>query len=342
MDWQPETPEEHAAAQVDASQRRSLARWVGDPRVTPLVATLRSLFREKLDQFGLEDPGEQAEAALHMLGIGTVLPDGTEEPNLFATWPEERLAPARFTALAIRAALAVFVAKLRDEHGVTAIAPVQKVSPDEGTPDGLGFRGDHSALLQLLWLDIRIDGRTGTEIAADVPVIGTVGWDRDGSTLLLGRRDVAAPDIVAGDILRRAFLQRVEATVDAVGSNDAPTLQPSEALREYLEANPPGRPTLMGGTRADRYRTPGWSDLSEINYLAQTLERRQAGRPKSGRPPGSGWLINDRAELLNMYRQLRQRGGRRPSQVEFARANGMGTRTVRRYLLRFELRWPPE
>jgi hypothetical protein len=319
-----------------------VARWAGDPRVTSLVATLRPTFRQRLDELGLEDPDEKAEAALRMVGIGTILPDGTEEPNLFATWPEERLAPARFTALAIRAAIAVFVARLRDEHGVTAIAPVERVPADERTPDGLRFRGDHAALLQLLWLDIQIDGRTGTDIAADVPVVGTVGWDRDGATLLVGLGDVTDPDVLAGSILRRAFLKRVEASIDAIRGEAAATLQWSEAPRAYMEAHPPEPADTYGRTRADRYRTPGWSDLAEMNYLAQTKERRQAGPPKSGRTLGSGWLIKDRAELLDMYRQMRQRAGRRPSQHEFADASGLGTRTVRRYLKRFGLRWPPD
>jgi hypothetical protein len=317
---------EHAAAQLEDSARRAVARWAGDPRVTSLVATLRPLFRDRLDELGLEDPDEQAEAALRMLGIGTVLPDGTEEPNLFATWPEERLASARFTALAIRAAVAIFVARLRDQHGVSAIEPVQHVSPDESTPDGLRFGGDHGALLQLLWLNIRIDGRTGTEIAADVPVIGTVGWDRDGSTIILGRRNVTTPDIVAGNILRRSFLELVAATADAIPSDDAPSLQPPEALRAYLKANPPGPADMYGRTRADRYRTPGWSDLAEMHYLArQALHRKR----RRGRPKGP-YLIQSRAEIELAYRALWLQTGRRPYWSDVAKEIGVDERTLRR------------
>lgn len=194
------------------------------------------------------------------------------------------------------------------------------------------------------WIDLVATERTPPSIITKTGLVEAKPYAADdaaGQPGLLAAGDVEAPNFLAGETLSRALLQNVRATIDAGGS-DTPAFEWSEELRAAMEANPPRSTDTYGLTRADRYRTPGWSDLAEMNYLAQTKERRQGGPPKSGRTLGSGWLIKDRAELLDMYRQMRQRAGRRPSQHEFADASGLGTRTVRRYLKRFGLRWPPD
>ncbi|MGO9181159.1 MAG: hypothetical protein ACLQBX_07415 [Candidatus Limnocylindrales bacterium] len=322
MEDRPATPEEQAAAHLDASQRLAVGLWAGDPRVTLVVLELRPHFHEQLDQLGLEDPDEQAQAALRILGIGSVLPNGTERLNFFAAWPEERLALARQIAAGVRVAISQLVAVLRDGAGVTVIAPVEHVPPDEDSPDGLRFRGDHAALLELLWLDIPLEGRSGAEIAGDLPVIGTVGWERDGSVLLIGAGDVPGPDILAGDILRRAFLRHSEHTAGQL--IEAPPLI-SLADGGTPEFTPPAR-------RIDRYRLPGWSDLAELWYLAHQvpLTEPSPGRPKRGpgRPRGP-YLIQTRGEIETVYRQLWAEGGHRPYWTEVARALGVDERTLR-------------
>lgn len=316
VEGQSSTPEEQAAAHLDASQGLAVALWAGDPRVTPVVVELRPYFREQLDQLRLDDPDEQARAALGILGISSVLPNGTERPNVFSTWPEERLAPARLIAAAVRVAIAQLVDVVRDGAGVTAIAPIEYVPPDPDTPDGLRFRGDHAALLQLLWLDIPLEGRTGAEISADIPVIGTVGWERDGSVLLIGQGDVPGPDILASDILRRAFLRQSQQAEASLEGGDS-------LLANYLTGGQPDfKPPAR---RIDRYRLPGWSDLAELWYLAH-----QAPSPKrgTGRPKGP-YLIQTRGEIETTYRKLWAKGGRRPYWSAVARDLGVDERTLR-------------
>jgi len=114
-----------------------------------------------------------------------------------------------------------------------------------------------------------------------------------------------------------------------------------ESGRGRIEANETELPNMLAQNSVDPFRAPGWSELSRVTP-AQTKEHREAEPSKSGRPPGSGWLIVDRAELLKKYLQLRQRSGRRPLQREFAQSVDMSARTLRTYLKRFGLSWPPE
>lgn len=123
----------------------------------------------------------------------------------------------------------------------------------------------------------------------------------------------------------RSGESRVEATADAIPNDNAPSFQLSAALRAYLEANPPGPANTYGRTRADRYRTPGWSDLAEIHYLAQQASRRK--RPR-GRPKGP-YLIQSREEIESVYRTVWTETGRRPYWSDVARRMGVDERTLR-------------
>lgn len=142
-------------------------------------------------------------------------------------------------------------------------------------------------------------------------------------------------DLVAALEIPRATLEIPQAALGV------PRRQRPRRQRGHIEANAPEPGYLLAQSRVDPYRTPGWSDAAGVT-TTQTQVRREAGPPKAGRPPESGWLIVDRADFLNRYRQLRQRSSRRPLQREFAQAADMSPRTVRTYLKRFGLRWPPE
>jgi len=142
-------------------------------------------------------------------------------------------------------------------------------------------------------------------------------------------------DLVAALEIPRATLEIPQAALGV------PRRQRPRRQRGHIEANAPEPGYLLAQNRVDPYRTPGWSDAAGVT-TTQTQVRREAEPSKAGRPPGSGWLIVDRADFLNRYRQLRQRSSRRPLQREFAQAADMSPRTVRTYLKRFGLRWPPE
>jgi hypothetical protein len=151
---------------------------------------------------------------------------------------------------------------------------------------------------------------------------------------------------------RRDKIRAGEDLVAALGVPRAAFAVPRAALgvprrlrrtsgRGRIEANETEPPNMLSQNSADLFRTRGWSGLGKVTPT-QTKEHREAEPPKSGRPPGSGWLIVDRAELLKKYRQLQQQSGRRPLQREFAQSVDMSARTLRTYLKRFELSWPPE
>ena len=124
-----DSPEEQAAAQLEASARRMVASWAGDPRVTALVSHVRPDFRALLDELGIDD-ADMLPASARILGMWPTAPDGTELPNFFAEWPPERLAAARLIASRVRAGIAEIVTRLRSE-GVGRLPAIEHVSPDD-------------------------------------------------------------------------------------------------------------------------------------------------------------------------------------------------------------------
>jgi hypothetical protein len=169
-------------------------------------------------------------------------------------------------------------------------------------------------------------------------------------------RDVGAFNAELPGLLRGALQARLdkvragEDLVAALGVPRAAFAVPRAALgvprrqrprsrRGHIEANAAEPSNMLDQSGAGLSRTPGRSDPAE-SFRAPPAERRQANHP--GRPVGSGWLIANREELLDKYRKARQQAGRRPGQREFARALTMSVRTMCRYLIRFDLPWPPE
>jgi hypothetical protein len=317
---EPGSAEEQAAAQLEASARRTVAVWAGHPKVTSLVERLRPDFRVLLDKLAI-DPADRLPAAARILGMWPTSPDGTELPNFFVAWPPEKLAAASLIASQVRSGMAEAVTRLRSE-GVGRLPPIDYVSPDDDTPDGLEFGFQHVALLLMLWLDIPLKGHSGVEIAADLPMLGTVGWERHRSVLLVA--NASQPDVLAGDALRRAFVRRSEREAAPELTDDASATyrfaDPEVQARLQVEFEPPADPI-------ERHKLPGWGHLQEFLYLA---EHPQPRSPRHrGRPAGPSF-IQTRDEIEKAYGELWTRQGRRPFWSQVATALGVDERTLRR------------
>ncbi len=173
----PRTPLERHAKRAEDAGRKAAAGWLGHRAVAAHVTALRPAFQALVARLGLGDEATN-EAALHIMGGRVVHPDGRESTNPFASWPEERLAPARYLAGAVRWLVAQLTAALIDE-GV----PLQRVIDDPADADHYGFSADHFYLTLLLWRDVPLDGRSGAEIAADLPALPTASWEHNSDAL---------------------------------------------------------------------------------------------------------------------------------------------------------------
>lgn len=173
----PRTPLERRAYRAEESGRQAAAGWVGQSALAAKIGALRPAFQEMVARVGLRDE-DINEAALHIMGGRVVHPDGRESTNPFASWPEERLAPALYLAGAVRWLVAAVTAELR-ELGV----PIQPVVDDPYYEDHYGFSADHFYLTLLLWRDVPLDGRSGAEIAADLPALPTASWEHNSDAL---------------------------------------------------------------------------------------------------------------------------------------------------------------
>lgn len=162
------------ARRLDSSARAALAGWLGDPKVRGLVAYFRPDIQTLLEPFGFTGEIKIVSAAGVLLGLTGVTLNGSEWRNPFLGWSPERLTEGGLVALRLRHVLAVMVERLCIE-GVA----LQAVENDPHYSDERGFSADHLALLVVLWLDIPLEGRTGAEIAAELPALATVGWYRD-------------------------------------------------------------------------------------------------------------------------------------------------------------------
>jgi hypothetical protein len=324
-----ELPEEQAAAHLDASARRKIARWAGNPILVQAVNELRPDFRALLDEIGINATDEKLLAAARILGLSLVDPDGIELPNPFATWPPERRGPAQLIASSLRTGVAELVERLCSS-GVAGLSGVEHVTSDADTPDGLSFGFDHLELFLLFWLDIPLEGRSGAEIAADLPMLGNVGWERGRSVLLVG--DASQPDILAGDTLRRVFLRRSEQASAPEQAEDTAAryrfADPKTRAGVEAEFEPPSDPI-------ERHKLPGWGHLQELFYVANHPAQYRGGSPPqppsrhAGRPTGPSF-IQTREEVEKPYRELWALQGRRPFWREVALALGVDERTLRR------------
>jgi hypothetical protein len=99
-------------------------------------------------------------------------------------------------------------------------------------------------------------------------------------------------------------------------------------LRITEQPAPPSDPIDAGRrrTRGQRYRLPGWTDLSELLYEAKygPKRKRTAGRPRGP------YLIGSGGEIINAYRALWAKGGQRPTWIRVARELNVDERTLRR------------
>ena len=328
-----ESPEEQAAVHLDASARRMVARWAGNPLLVQAVNELRPDFRTLLDELAIDAADEKLLVAARMLGLGPVDQDGIELPNPFAAWPPERRAPAQLIASRLRTGLAELVERLCSS-GVGGLSRIEHVTPDADTPDGLAFSFDHLELLSLLWLDIPLDGRSGTEIAADLPMLGNVGWVRGRSVLLVG--DASQPDLLAGDTLRRAFLRRSEQPETPEAADTAAAVYRFADAEFRLDQSMPDFEPPANAI--ERHRLPGWTGLAEAFYLAKHPPRRPPRRV--GRPRGP-YVILTRGEIEKPYRRLWSQEGHRPSWREVACAMGVDERTLRRARREFGINRKP-
>jgi hypothetical protein len=167
----PRTPLERRAKRAEDSGRKAAAGWLGHRAVATRVTALRPSFQTLVAQLGLAEE-EINEAALHLMGGRMVHPNGEESANPFASWPEERLEPARYLAGAVRWLVATVTAQLRELK-----VPMAPVIDDPYYADHHGFSADHFYLALLLWRDVPLDGRSGAEIAADLPALPTASWE---------------------------------------------------------------------------------------------------------------------------------------------------------------------
>jgi hypothetical protein len=172
------TPLEKRAKRAEESGSSAAAGWLGEPFVASAMARLRPDFYPIVQLLGLDERDDVTEALATVLGFTTVHPGGSESTNPFATWPEERLAFARFVAGGIRKVVASLTADAQ-----AAGVRLEAVSDDPSFEDGLGFSADHFYLLLLLASDIPLAGRPGAEIAAELPPLPTVHWERTGDIL---------------------------------------------------------------------------------------------------------------------------------------------------------------
>lgn len=164
---------------LDESSRRAAADWIGRPPVADIVEEARPTFQDIASRLGLS--GELASAALHVMGGRAIYPDGSESANPFADWSPERLEQGGLVAAAMRRIVAIVTDDLRRLDVL-----VDAVGTDETVPDGHRFTANHVYLAWLLWSDLPLAGRTGAEIAADLPgVLPTGHWLTNAPALLL-------------------------------------------------------------------------------------------------------------------------------------------------------------
>jgi len=82
----------------------------------------------------------------------------------------------------------------------------------------------------------------------------------------------------------------------------------------------------IGKTVGQRYRLPGWSDLTERFFIAKY---GQPPKRKAGRPRGPH-LIQSRAEIVAAYQGLWAKNDRRPTWAQVAGVLDVDERTLRR------------
>lgn len=108
--------------------------------------------------------------------------------------------------------------------------------------------------------------------------------------------------------------------------------EPIEVLRRHLrrgdeEAEPADLLAAgRGKTLGQRYRLPGWSELTEVLFQAKY---GQPTKRKAGRPRGPH-LIQSRAEIVEAYQGLWAKNDRRPSWAQVAGVLDVDERTLRR------------
>jgi hypothetical protein len=128
-------------------------------------------------------------------------------------------------------------------------------------------------ILLLLWLDIPLENRTGEQIAADLPMLGTVGWVEGGSELVIG--DASLPDVLAGAILRQAhpIVKLEPAGSPTPPDSAAGALPESDPRRDEADSNPPDM--------ADPVRTAQPGDIAPTLPAVRALRKSLDGQDPS-------------------------------------------------------------
>jgi len=163
---------------LEEGGRAALAGWVGQPVVTEVVTALRPEVQALVEGFELADDNAIITAAGVLTSVAGLHLDRSEWPNPFLAWTAQQRDAAQPAVMQLRRLLANLTMQLR-KVGIG----IDAVSDDAEFNDHYGFSADHLHLLVLLWLPIPLVGRSGAEIAAELPVLPTVGWERHGDAL---------------------------------------------------------------------------------------------------------------------------------------------------------------
>ena len=264
------------AGRLEASGQAALAGWLGEPKVVAVVSHFRPDVQALLEPFGFHDKADVISAAGVLTGMTGRTPEGEEWPNPFVDWSAERLAHGGLIARMLRGTLALTTERLRIE----GVLRLQAVEDNPRYVDRRGFAGDHLALLLLLWLDIPLEGRTGAEIASDLPAMPTVGWYRDdGDMSITDHADER--DVRDAFALRRAW--QVEQGRPPIprpyargGTRAKPRAEPARDARRKAVATVVARfPEVTAG----QLRASWGEDASTPGGLLRTRLKRQPHDP---------------------------------------------------------------
>ena len=88
----------------------------------------------------------------------------------------------------------------------------------------------------------------------------------------------------------------------------------------------------------ERWRQPGWTGLAELYYQSRL---RIPSKRRRGRPRGSTWIRSPEA-VRAAYRDAQADPTVRPTQEEVAHRLGRGVTTLKEYMTRKGMSWPPD